>query len=456
VLLGVGGVRALRALDIEPTVIHLNEGHAALAPLELADPGLRAGEPLQLALKASRERTIFTTHTPVAAGNDSYPSADVGRAIRRLAKGMITPEVELLALGRTNPEDPEEEFGVTQAALRMSRSANAVSQRHGEVAREMWRSLWPRRATQAVPIGHVTNGVHVPTWIGRAMRELLDKYLGPGWLDRAADPKTWEAVEQIPDGELWAMRERQRAELIAFIRPRSTADRLSRGDEHDYVNAAARAFDPGTLTLGFARRVATYKRLDLLMRDPEWTMSLLGGEHPVQVILAGKAHPRDNEAKRVLAALFGMKRAKVIGERVVYLDDYDLASAAVLVRGCDVWLNLPRPPLEASGTSGMKSVMNGGLQVSVLDGWWAEGYDGENGWALPGDVLTDHAKQDKRDADALHRVLGEEVAPMFYGRDAQGLPTAWLGRIRASLRSLAPRFSATRMLAEYVDGPYRG
>ncbi len=455
VLLGVGGVRALRALDIEPAVIHLNEGHAALAPLELADPGLRAGEPLQLALKASRERTIFTTHTPVAAGNDSYPSADVGRAIRRLAQGMTTPAVELLALGRTDPEDPGEEFGVTQAALRMSRSANAVSQRHGEVAREMWRGLWPGRATQAVPIGHVTNGVHVPTWIGPAMRELLDKYLGAGWLDRAADPKTWEAVEQIPDAELWAMRERQRAELIAFIRPRSTADRLSRGDDRDYVNAAARAFDPETLTLGFARRVATYKRLELLMRDPEWTMSLLGGEHPVQVILAGKAHPRDNEAKRVLAALFGMKRAKVVGERVVYLDDYDLASAAVLVRGCDVWLNLPRPPLEASGTSGMKSAMNGGLQFSVLDGWWAEAYDGENGWALPGEVLADHAMQDKRDADTLHQVLGEEVAPMFYARDAQGLPTAWLARIRASLRSLAPRFSATRMLAEYVNGPYR-
>jgi starch phosphorylase len=302
----------------------------------------------------------------------------------------------------------------------------------------------------------VTNGVHVPSWIGVPMRELLDRHLGEGWLDRAADPQTWDGVQEIPDAELWTVREQQRAELVSFVRERSTADRLVRGDLREYVEAAARAFDPHVLTIGFARRVATYKRLDLLTRDPEWTISLLGGDRPVQVVLAGKAHPRDEEAKRALQRLFGLKYARIVGERVVFLDDYDLASAAWLVRGCDVWLNLPRPPLEASGTSGMKSAINGGLQLSVLDGWWAEGYDGDNGWALPGDVDPDHGAQDERDAAALHQVLVEEVLPVFYERDERGLPGAWLGRMRASLNSLGPRFCASRMLGEYVSGLYRG
>ncbi len=240
------------------------------------------------------------------------------------------------------------------------------------------------------------------------------------------------------------------------MRARSTNERLQRGDVLEYVDAAARTFDPHVLTIGFARRVATYKRIDLLTRDPEWTEALLGGACRVQVVLAGKAHPRDEEAKRVLQRLFGMKGARIIGERVVFLDDYDLATASWLVRGCDVWLNVPRPPLEASGTSGMKSAINGGLQLSVLDGWWAEGYDGANGWGLPGEVDSDHQAQDARDANALHRLLDEEVLPTFYDRDEHGLPSAWLTRVRASLKTLGPRFSATRMLSEYLSGPYRG
>jgi starch phosphorylase len=234
------------------------------------------------------------------------------------------------------------------------------------------------------------------------------------------------------------------------------ADRLARGDAREYVEAAARAFDPHVLTIGFARRVATYKRLELLMRDPEWTISLLGGPCPVQVVLAGKAHPRDEEAKRSLQALFGLKHAEIIGKRVVFLDDYDLALGGRLVRGCDVWLNLPRPPLEASGTSGMKAAINGSLQLSVLDGWWAEAYDGANGWALSGEVDPDHSAQDERDAAALHQVLQQEVLPAFYERDERGLPTRWLALMRASLRSLGPQFCATRMLAQYAAGPYRG
>jgi starch phosphorylase len=269
-------------------------------------------------------------------------------------------------------------------------------------------------------------------------------------------------VAAIADGELWGARGRQRADLVEYVRARSVADRLGRGDLRGYVDAAARAFDPSVLTIGFARRVATYKRLELLMRDPEWTMALLGGDRPVQVVLAGKAHPRDEEAKRTLQALFGLKAAQVIGERVVFLDDYDLASAAWLVRGCDVWLNVPRPPLEASGTSGMKSVMNGGLQLSVLDGWWAEGYapaaegTAANGWAIPGEVDDDHGAQDDRHAASLHELLEHEVVPAFYDRDESGLPTRWLEMVRASLRTLGPMFSATRMVGEYIDGPYRG
>jgi glycogen phosphorylase len=459
VLLGVGGIRALRALGIDPGVIHLNEGHAALAPWSLAarasgqndgaDPSESA-----TALSEVRARTVFTTHTPVAAGNDSYPSEQVRRAIAGMAGELAIANEDLIALGRTNPDDSGEPFGVTQAALRLSRAANGVSRRHGEVSRQMWSALWPDRAPDDVPIGHVTNGVHVPTWIGDSMRELLGRHLGADWMARVDDPETWASVDQIPDEELWQVRATQRAELVEFIRRRSTQDRLLRGDLRAYVDAAARGFGDEVLTIGFARRVATYKRLELLTRDPDWTVSLLTGERPVQVILAGKAHPRDEEAKRSLQQLFGLKSAQAVGERVVYLDDYDLATAAVLVRGCDLWLNLPRPPLEASGTSGMKSAFNGGLQLSVLDGWWAEAYDGTNGWALPGETADDAGAQDARDADVLHSVLSDEVVPAFYERDERGLPEAWLGRIRASLRSLGPRFCAARMLREYVEGPY--
>jgi starch phosphorylase len=441
-LLGIGGVRALHALGIEPGVIHLNEGHAALAPLALG-PG--------------RPRTVFTTHTPVPAGNDSYPADEVERILAASAAQLDVPAGELIDLGRTHPGEAEEEFGMTQAALRLSDAANGVSERHGGVARAMWQPLWPNRSVDEVPIGHVTNGVHVPTWIGAPMRELLRRRLGDRWLARAADPEAWERVQEISDEELWAVRNAQRAELVEFVRARSTSDRLLRSDAREYVQAAARGFAPDVLTLGFARRVATYKRLDLLTRDPEWTLSLLGGDRPVQLVLAGKAHPRDDQAKRVLQGLFALKGERVVGERVVFLDDYDLETGRRFVQGCDVWLNLPRPPLEASGTSGMKSAINGGLQLSVLDGWWAEAWDGTNGWALPGDVEDDPDAQDARDSAEFHRLLEHEILPAFYDRNgADDPPRAWLGLMRASLRTLGPRFSATRMLADYVRGPYRG
>ncbi|MHB1837401.1 MAG: alpha-glucan family phosphorylase, partial [Solirubrobacteraceae bacterium] len=477
-LLGVGAVRALRALGYEPSVIHLNEGHAALAPLELArdgrgrderrsleaalarsrDPDAGDGERRSLlaALERARERTVFTTHTPVPAGNDVYPAEEVQAALGGLAGQLGGTVSELIELGHDEGADDSAPFGVTQAALRMSRASNGVSRRHGEVAREMWSSLWPEREPGDVPIGHVTNGVHVPTWIGDPIRELFDTHLPEYWMQRADDPAVWEAVDAIPGEQLWATRRAQREQLVQLVRRRSIAERQQRSDLPGYIEAAARAFDPEVLTLGFARRVATYKRLELLTRDPEWTLSLLDGDRPVQVVLAGKAHPRDEEAKRSLQAIFGLKGARQIGERVVFLDDYDLATGAALTRGCDVWLNLPRPPLEASGTSGMKSAFNGGLQLSVLDGWWAEGYDGSNGWAISGDVEADHAAQDERDIAAFHRLLSDEVLPAFYERDEAGLPQRWLEMIRASLRTLGPRFCATRMVHEYLAGPWSG
>ncbi len=458
ILLGVGGVRALAALGCDPAVVHLNEGHAALAPLQLAAPELRvqSGEGLSGALAPARARTIFTTHTPVPAGNDSYPAEQVRRALGNLA-GELGIDVEtVVGLGRSDPAAAEQPFGVTQVALRLSRAANAVSSRHGEVAREMWNGLWPERRLEAVPIGHVTNGVHVPTWIGAPIRSLLDQRLGAGWMFGDDPGAAWAAIDQVDDEALWGARRAQRAELIAYLARRSAADRLARGDVREYVLAAAGSLDPDVLTIGFARRVATYKRLDLLTRDPEWTLALLGGERPVQVVLAGKAHPRDEEAKRSLQRLFGLKYARVVAERVVFLDDYDLSVGARLTRGCDVWLNVPRPPLEASGTSGMKSAINGGLQLSVLDGWWAEAYDGANGWAIPGEIDPDAEAQDARDAETLHRLLDEHVVPRFYSRDGDGRPAGWLEMVRRSMRTIGPRFAATRMLSDYVAGPYRG
>ena len=440
VLLGVGGTRALAALGIEPGLVHLNEGHAAFMSLE---PG------------ADRERTIFTTHTPVPAGNDTYPPAQVLDALAGVTRERGADSAELIARGRTRPDDEGEPFGISQLALRASRAANGVSRRHGEVARDMWKDLWPGTEPADVPIGHVTNGVHLPTWLGGPMRELLDRHLGEDWLARAADPATWAPVEAIPDADLWAVRSRQRAEFVEYVRGKSVSDRLGRDEPRGYVETAATAFDPDALTIGFARRLATYKRLHLLVRDADRAMKLLSNGRPVQLVMAGKAHPRDDEGKRMVQHLFAFKGAPEIGGRVVYLDDYDLSSAARMVRGCDVWLNLPRPPLEASGTSGMKSAANGGLQLSVLDGWWAEGYDGTNGWSLPGEEDADHGAQDHRDAAELHRLLDEEVSREFYDRDADGLPRAWLARVKRSLMTNGPEFSATRMVRDYVERFYR-
>jgi starch phosphorylase len=447
VLLGVGGLRMLAALGIEPATVHLNEGHAAFAALELVRTAQAGGHALGEALELARSRTVFTTHTPVPAGNDTYPIDQVLRTVAGVLDEVGLGREEFARLGRSHPDDPGEPFGVTQLALRTSRRANGVSRRHGEVARAMWQELWPGRPVDEVPIGHVTNGVHIPTWVGPAMRRVFDRHLGDGWSRHAADPQTWAAVAGIPDRELWAARCEQRGELVAYVRHRSPTDRLGRGDTAAYAEAVGE-LDPDALTVGFARRLATYKRLRLLIEEPA-NLDLLGGERPLQLIIAGKAHPRDDEAKRLLQSLFALKGNDAVARRVVFLEDYDLDSAARLVRGCDVWINLPRPPLEASGTSGMKSVVNGGLQVSVLDGWWAEAFAPGNGWALDGSTDPDVGAQDSRTGAELHRLLRDEVVPLFAARDDEDVPAAWVARMRSSIATLAPAFSAARMLGDY-------
>lgn len=453
-LLGIGAVRALAALRIRPALWHLNEGHPALAALELAREAIARGEAPERAVDSARGRIVFTTHTPVAAGNEAYGEGEIESALGAWAREAGPAGPALLSLGRPPGAPADAPFGMTDLALRTSRQANAVSRRHGEVARAMWAHEWPGRREADVPITHVTNGVHLPTWMAAPMRELLDRHLGPGWIERCAEPSTWTGVGSISDAELWAARSRMRADLVDFVRSRSVADRLVRGEPIPYVESAARTFDPAVLTLGFARRVASYKRLSLLVADAGRALSLLAGPRPVQVVIAGKAHPRDDGAKRMVQAVFALKEQQSAGARVVFLEDYDLPAARKLVAGCDVWLNLPRPPLEASGTSGMKAALNGGLNLSVLDGWWDEAFDGEDGWGIRSEPGPDEGTQDARDADALYGLLEREVVPLFHERDEAGLPRRWLERVRASLLRLGPAFNTARTLHDYVARIY--
>jgi starch phosphorylase len=451
VLLGVGGVRALRAMGVDPVAVHINEGHAALAAIELVRERMVAGRDLQGAIDGARSMVTFTTHTPVPAGNEYYPTDEalntIGGAVDLPGCGP-GPAIEL---GRYRAGGGD--FGLAPIGLRLSRAANGVSRRHAEVARDMWQGLEPGRPTNA-PIAAITNGVHLPTWMASPMRELLDRHLSPGWPERAADPGTWSPVAAIPDAELWEVRRRQRQRLVEYVRERSAADRLARGEPGWFVEAAARTFDADHLTVGFARRIASYKRLHLLVHDAPRALALLDGPRPVQILLAGKAHPQDEQAKGIVRQLFALKWAAHVGERVCYLEDYDLEMAAQLVAGCDVWLNLPRPPQEASGTSGMKSALNGGLNLSVLDGWWLEGYHGDNGWAISS-PSSDDAAQDAADADTLYRLLEQEVVPMFYERDEAGIPRRWIARVKRSLATIGSSFSASRMVSEYGDMAWR-
>jgi starch phosphorylase len=454
-LLGIGGVRVLRALGIEPSLYHLNEGHPAFAALELAAEDVTAGASPEEAIERTRERFVFTTHTPVPAGNEAYGRFELLGALPDLPGRLGLDYEAFLDLFRTHPGDTEEPAGITQLGIRVSRTRNAVSALHGHVAREMWRPLFGAARAEDVPITHVTNGVHMPTFLSEPFRTLFNRYLGAGWEWRAGDPRTWEAVDGIPNAELWHARCTAREQLIAYVRQKSQLDRLQRGEQIDYVRGAATTLDPGALTLGFARRLALYKRVYLLAHDPERATRLLTREPPVQLIVAGKAHPADEEGKNALRDVFALKRrAKEAANRIVVLEDYDLSVARQLVAGCDVWVNLPRRPMEASGTSGMKTTFNGALQLSVLDGWWAEAFDGSNGWAIDGHEGGDPQASDERDGTMFLDLLEQQVIPLFYDRDENGVPHGWCRMVKAALRTCASQFTAARMFNEYVERIY--
>jgi starch phosphorylase len=455
-LLGVGGIRVLRALGIQPSVVHLNEGHPALATLEEVGHAVAEGLSFSDACAAVRPRFVFTTHTPVAAGNETYSADEMRTVFPDVAERLGTEWDDLLRLGRVRPEDGHEPAGMTPLALRMSRRANGVSRIHGGVSRTMWREVFSGVPADDVPIGHVTNGCHLQSWMAPSMRRLMDRYLGSDWhsIQRVTDPATWAAVDSIPDDELWAVRAESSRHLLGWVRSRSVTERLTRGESMEFVERAASTFDPNAITIGFARRLATYKRMHLFTDHSERLLRLLEGQRPVQLLFAGKAHPLDDGAKEILKQLFALKSDPRVAGRVAFLEDYDMGKASLMVAGCDVWVNLPRPPQEASGTSGMKAAFNGTLNLSVLDGWWAEAYDGRNGWAIDGTPDDDHGAKDGRDGAALFDLLENEVVPLFYDRDANGVPRGWIKRMKASLRTVCPRFCATRMLDEYCTKIY--
>jgi starch phosphorylase len=447
-LLGIGGMRALQELGVAPDVVHVNEGHGAFAPLELARRHILAGTSVGEAIRRARDATVFTTHTPVPAGNEAYATAEV---LDVLGESFAAWPSTIAELGRVDSTD---EIGMTTLGLRLARASVGVSRLHGAVARAMWHRVWSDRAIENVPIRHVTNGVHVPTWMSPRMRRLLDRNLPDEGRANADDPSRWRAIDDVPDAELWAARQELRGEVIRYARDRDLAARLSRYESRDGLDTVWSGLDEDRLTLGFARRVATYKRLVLLFSDVDRISALLAEPDTVQFVIAGKAHPKDEEAKADLARLFRENWPPEVGARLVFLEDYDMAMARRLVAGCDVWVNMPRPPMEASGTSGMKAAMNGGLNLSVLDGWWAEAFDGENGWAIESDSSLPDWEQDRRDCAALFDLIEREVVPLFHERGQDGVPHAWVARIKASMRSIGPRFGATRMMREYAERVY--
>lgn len=454
VVLGIGGVRALRALGLEPTVWHLNEGHCAFLVLERVREYVARGWTFDEAADAVRATTVFTTHTPVPAGHDAFSLPMVEKHFLGYWEQLGLTREAFLELGRVNgPSGPE--FNMTALALRLSGYRNGVSRLHGEVSRRMWHFLWPDRTVEEVPIVHVTNGVHMPSWISGPLDRLFRKYLGHNWQDRQDDPDLWERLDDIPDEELWALHEDQKRKMMAFIRERARRRRISGEMDPDQVLAAGAFLDPEALTIGFARRFATYKRATLICHDLERLKRIVHDLYrPVQFIFAGKAHPADDAGKHLLQQVYSLAKDPAMGGRIAFIEDYDMHVARYLVQGVDVWLNTPRRPNEASGTSGQKAAMNGVPNLSVLDGWWAEGYNGANGWAIEPLEGADPAAQDAHDAEMLYRLLEEEVVPLFYRRDADGVPRGWVRLMKEAIRSVAPRFCTRRMVKEYTERFY--
>ena len=458
-LLGIGGVRLLRKLGVTPHVFHLNEGHSAFLTLELAREVVQGGQQsFAEAMMVVKQQCVFTTHTPVSAGNDEFDASLVTRAF---GPGYLSElglsEEEFLGLGRVDPANKTERYGLTPLAIRMCRSTNGVSRKHGEVSRALWQKLWPDKKLEEVPITYITNGVHAPTWVSSLLRYLLEHFVGQDWETKLRDPNAWvEAIARIPDEELWQAHVQLKERLVAFIRYRSLQSRIAAGERADYIEAANTMFDPAALTIGFARRVAGYKRWNLLLTDQARLARLIDDEErPVQFVFAGKAHPQDEGSKLVLQQLAQWKYDPSVRQRAVFLEDYDQEIARQLVQSVDVWLNLPRRPQEASGTSGEKVAINGGLNLSILDGWWMEGYDGTNGFAIGnGNDVADVATTDALDAESLYRTLELEVVPLYYQRDEAGVPRQWIGMMKRAIQTLAPQYNSDRMVEEYARKIY--
>ena len=456
-LLGVGGFRALKAMGITPSVLHMNEGHSGFAVLEairmrMEDEGLSFDQAVP---RVSRQ-VVFTTHTPVPAGHDRFNADLIEEHLGPLREQLGLSYDRLMALGRENPDNSYEEFCMTVLALKLSRRANAVSALHGEVSRNMWTGLYPGKSEDAVPIGHITNGVHVPTWLAPQMFRLYDRHLGARWYDRGAESHTWEAIESVDDGELWETHLNLKSRLLEFVRHRAVEQAERRGEPPANLRRIARVLSPDALTVGFGRRFATYKRANLFLKDIEMLASMVNDpKRPVQFVFAGKAHPHDEPGKRVLQEIAELMRNPEFAEKFVFVEDYDINVGRHFVQGVDVWLNNPRRPLEASGTSGMKVVLNGGLNLSVLDGWWAEAYDGQNGFAIgTGKTHTNMDVHDTRDGEDLYKTLREEVIPLYYQRDRDGLPRGWIKRMKRTIRTLGWRFNADRMVMDYTTKCY--
>ena len=462
-VLGIGGVRLLRKLGIDPSVFHLNEGHAAFSTLELAREylAIHTDKSFTDAAAAVRSKCVFTTHTPVAAGNDVFPPDVIGECFSNeyFASLKLTND-EFLGLGRANPADEAEFFGMTPLALRMCRSANGVSEKHGEVSRGLWLKMFPDLSDSgAVPITSVTNGVHAPTWVAPVFQTLYERQIGKNWHEVVRNPDWWiSAINSLSDNDIWNAHQTLKNLLVAFIRERTRSKDTGSQDTINEHEDTRRLFSPDVLTIGFARRVAAYKRWDLLFSDLERLLRMVDdAERPVQFVFAGKAHPQDRTAKTILQKLMSINHDSNWQKRAVFIEDYDQEVARYLVQGVDVWMNVPRRPLEASGTSGMKAAMNGGLNFSVLDGWWIEGYNGENGFAI-GDLDADETdtEMDAQDAEALYSTLENDLIPAYYAMDADGLPGGWIARMRNALATLTPQFSSDRMVADYLNNIYEG
>ncbi len=456
ILLGIGGVRALDALGIAPGVYHLNEGHSAFATFELAARYMdREGIFFDEARDKVARKTVFTTHTPVPAGHDRFPIQLFEEMLGWLRPRLKLDHREFHGFGRIDLNNPNESFCMTVLALKMSRYRNGVSNLHGEVSRRMWKDLWPEREVKDVPIGHITNGVHVNSFLAPELRTLYDKHLEPGWQKHMEKPEAWAGLSEVAAGELWETHQLLKAKLIDFIRFKVEHQKAPRGDADAQIVPGS-GFDPETLTIGFARRFATYKRADLIMRDMERFKQMIGdADRPIQIVYAGKAHPADEYGKALIQKIVNATTDPAFEGRVVFLADYEMNVARHMLQGVDLWLNNPRRPQEACGTSGQKVVLNGALNCSILDGWWAEAYDGRNGFAIGnGTEFADPGLQDAHDAKMLYDVLENEVIPLYYDKDATGIPREWIERVKWSIISLGWRFNASRMLLDYLNHAY--